>query len=166
MRVIEAIRRGGPLSVHLDMIVTCIYGEPGRMLSGSTTETFFIQPGEGADALERADAGSYIELLVPLPANKQHANAVRRLRKARDLMRDDQVEEALGEARKAIERVRKAYQTPKLAASGSAKNPRQHTKDERWAIYVESIFRCSAARSTTMKARPRTSLGAAPRPTP
>ena len=139
LRVIEAIRRGGPLSVHLDMIVACIDGEPGRMLSGSAGEAFFIQSGEWAEALERADAGSYVELLVPLPANEQNANAVRRLRKARELMRDDQIEEALGEARKAIEKVRKAYQTPKLAAS-AAKNPRQHTKEERWAIYIESVF--------------------------
>jgi hypothetical protein len=56
-------------------------------------------------------------------------------------MREDNVEEALGETRKAVERVRSAYKTRNLAAAAAAKaDPRQHTKEERWALYVESTF--------------------------
>jgi hypothetical protein len=99
-----------------------------------------IQPGEWAAALELADAGSYVELLVPLPTDEQNANAVRRLRKARDLMRDDNIEEALGETRKATEKIRAVYGTGKLAAAAAKNDARQHTKQERWAVYVESIF--------------------------
>jgi hypothetical protein len=139
LRVIEAIRHGAALWVSLELTVTTVDGEPGRMLRSSATEQFDIQPGEWAQALERADAGSYVELLVPLPRNEEYANAVRRLRAARELMRDNKVEEALGETRKALEKVRSAYQTGKLAAA-AAKNARQHTKEERWAVYVESIF--------------------------
>jgi hypothetical protein len=118
----------------------CVDGEPGRLIEGWGIETFSIQSGEWAEALERVDAGSFVELLVPLPTNKQLANSVRRLRKARELMRSDKVEEALGEARKAVEKVRKTYGTGKLAAAAGKKDARQHTKEERWAIYVESVF--------------------------
>ena len=55
-------------------------------------------------------------------------------------MRDMKIEEALGEARKAIEKVRGAYQTGKLSAVAAKKDARQRTKEERWALYVESIF--------------------------
>jgi hypothetical protein len=140
LRVIEAIRRGGSLAIGLDITASCVDGEPGRLLSGSANESFNLQSGEWSSALERADAGSYVELLVPLPANQEHATAVRRLRKARELMRDDQVEQALGETRKAVESVRAACQTRKLAAIAEKKDLRQRTKDERWALYVEDIF--------------------------
>lgn len=140
LRVIEAIRRGAALWVSLTLTVTCIDGEPARLLRESATENFNIQPGEWATALEHADAGSYVELLVPLPDNQEHATAVRRLRTARELMRADNVEEALGETRKAVERVRTAYKTRSLAAAAAKKDARQHTKEERWALYVESTF--------------------------
>jgi hypothetical protein len=140
LRVIEAIRRGAALWVSLELHVTCADGEPGRLLRGWATEPFDIQPGEWAAALELADAGSYVELLVPLPGNTQNANAVRRLRKARDLMRDDKVEEALGETRKAVEKVRSVYETGRLAAAAARADARQRTKEQRWALYVESIF--------------------------
>jgi hypothetical protein len=127
LRVIEAIRRGAALWVNLELAVTTVDGEPGRMLRGSATEHFGIQPGEWAQALESADAGSYVELLVPPPHNEEYANAVRRLRAARHLLRDNKVEEALGETRKALEKVRSAYQTGKLASAAAKKDARQHT---------------------------------------
>jgi hypothetical protein len=139
-RIIEEIRHSRSLWISLELTMTCVDGEPPRLIRGWGTENFDIQSGEWAEALERVDAGSYVELLVPLPSNKQLANAVRRLRKARELMRSDQVEEALGETRKAVERVRKAYRTWKLAAGAAKKDARLHTKQERWAIYIESVF--------------------------
>lgn len=72
LRVIEAIRRGVALWVTLELHVTSVDGEPGHLLRGWGTEQFAIQPGEWASALELADAGSYIELLVPLPTNAQN----------------------------------------------------------------------------------------------
>src|SRR5207245_8734677 len=100
---------------------------PRQLLESWGIENFAIQSGEWAEALERVDAGSYVELLVPLPANRQHANAVRRLRSARDLVRDNKIEEALGESRKAVEKVRKAYQTGKVAAVAAKKAARKHS---------------------------------------
>jgi len=151
LRVIEEIRNGVALWVNLELAVTCLDGDPRQLLESWGNEPISIQSGEWAEALERVDTGSYVELLVPLPANKQHANAVRRLRNARDLVRDNKIEEALGESRKAMEKVRKAYQTGKVAAAAAKKDARQHSKEERWALYVESIFslaqRCSSRRS-------------------
>jgi hypothetical protein len=139
-RIVEEIRRGGVLWISLDLIMTCVDGEPARLIEGSGNENISIQSGEWAEALERVDGGSYVELLVPLPANQELATAVRRLRKARELMRADKVEEALGEIRKAVERVRTAGGTLKLATAAVKKDTRQRTKEERWALYVESIF--------------------------
>lgn len=73
--VIESMRHGGSLAVGLDIVVISVDGEPRRLFSGRAGDSFRLQPGEWASDLKRADAGSYVELLVPLPADRAQASS-------------------------------------------------------------------------------------------
>jgi hypothetical protein len=113
LRIVEELRSGADsIWVVLQVSVTCVDGEPPTLVGGTGELSFAIPAGEWLQGLERVDAATYVEILVPLTSNTEHANAVRRLRNARTLIQDDRVEEALAEARKALEFVRKAGGTP------------------------------------------------------
>ncbi|MGY3520160.1 hypothetical protein ACVMYR_28010 [Micromonospora sp. PTRAS2] len=101
---------------------------------------FDINAGEWAAQMVKVDAGAFVELLVPLARDADYTGAVAALRKARELLRQSNIEPAIVEARKAVEQVRIAYGTQKLFAAAIKKNPRQRTLTERWAFMVEDLF--------------------------
>jgi hypothetical protein len=141
LRVAEALRGGAEhIWVTLQVSVTCVDGDPPQLVSGSGELDFDLPSGEWAQELERVDTGSYIEILVPLTSDNEHATAVRRLRKARELIRDNHLEEALGEARKAVEAIRAAEGTLDAVRQARSKHPRDRDQRERWAFLVEDIF--------------------------
>jgi hypothetical protein len=105
-----------------------------------TPVPFDLPSGKWARELERVDAGSYIEILVSLTSDNKHATAVRRLRKARELIRHNHLEEALGEARKAVEAIRAEDGTSDTVRQARSKTPRDRDQRERWAFLVEDIF--------------------------
>lgn len=141
LRVVEELRSGADsISVVLQVSVACVDGEPTTLVGGTGEFSFALPAGEWRQELERVDAATYVEILVPLTSNTEHANAVRRLRNARTLIQDDRVEEALVEARKALEFVRKAGGTLKIVQQAKDKSPRDRDLRERWAHLVEDIF--------------------------
>lgn len=111
-----------------------------RFTDRTATLDFSITSGEWLRAWEQVDAGSFMEVLVPLPEAPEYAKAVGRVRAARKLIQGDHLEEALGEARKAVEAVRAAYKTSNLAAAAKDKPRKERDKDERWALLVEDLF--------------------------
>ncbi len=141
LRVVEELRSGADsISVVLQVSVACVDGEPTTLVGGSGEFSFMLSAGEWLQELERVDATTYVEILVPLTSNTEFANAVRRLRNARTLIRDDRVEEALAEARKALEFVRKAEGTLQIAQQAKGKSPHDRDLRERWASLVEDTF--------------------------
>lgn len=141
LRTAEALREGAEhIWVTLQVNVTCVDGDPAQLVGGTGELGFDLPSGEWAQELERVDAGSYVEILVPLTSDNEHANAVRRLRKARELLRDNHLEEALGETRKALEAIRAAECTPHTVQQARAKAPRDRDQRERWAFFVEDVF--------------------------
>ncbi|WP_146175050.1 hypothetical protein [Umezawaea tangerina] len=141
LRAAEALREGAEhIWVTLQVSVTCVDGDPAQLVGGTGEFGFDLLSGEWAQELERVDAGSYLEILVPLTKDKDHATAVRRLRKARELVRDNHLEEALGETRKVIEAIRAADGTLDIARQARPKPPRDRDQRERWAFLAEDLF--------------------------
>ncbi|MET8354932.1 hypothetical protein ABZU69_34670, partial [Micromonospora sp. NPDC005206] len=93
--------------------------------------SFDVGAGEWADNLEDIEAGTYVELLVPLADGADYADAVELLRDARGLLREGNLPSAIGQARKALEQVRESYGTQKVFADAVKKTPRQRTLAER-----------------------------------
>ncbi|MFI7283434.1 hypothetical protein ACIBOV_24545 [Micromonospora chersina] len=101
---------------------------------------FDINVGEWAAQMTAIEAGTFVELLVPLAGGADYAGAVALLREARELLREGNVDAAIGQARKALEQVRKEYGTQKLYEAATKKTPRTRTLPERWAIMVEDLY--------------------------
>jgi hypothetical protein len=53
--------------------------------------------------IERVDTATFVEVLVPMPAAEAYATAARRVREARELLRKNGVDAAMGVARLALE---------------------------------------------------------------
>jgi len=141
LRAVEELRSGAEsIWVTLQVGATCVDGDPATLVGGTGELTFALSAGEWPQELDRVDAATYVEILIPVTSNPEHANAARRLRNARTLIQNDCAEEALAEARKALEFVRKAEGTLKIAQQAKDKTPRDRDLRERWAYLVEDIF--------------------------
>ncbi|MEV7801940.1 hypothetical protein AB0O28_03210 [Microbispora sp. NPDC088329] len=140
LRAAEELRRGAELWFTLALRVRTVDGELPTLVSYSGHLTFPVEAGEWSSQLERVDAGSFFEVLVPMPEAADHAAAVRRLQEARRLLRDNQLDAALGEARKALEPVLEAVRAQGLAKGASEKRARERTLNERFAVLVEDVF--------------------------
>lgn len=174
LRVIEQVRRGGDLWVTLRLSVSSAEWDsdsspprPDRdgpllpegaevtfdrplLRSRSGELRFDIGAGEWGAQMERVQAGAFVEVLVPLGGGEEHATAVGRLRKARELLRENKVDEALGQARQALEPVRDWYGTTKTvgaarkrerdAQTADERDPRRRTLEDRWAFMVEDLY--------------------------
>jgi hypothetical protein len=129
--------------------VTAIVPRP--LLRTRTGEIRFdINAGEWGAQMESIQAGAFLELLVPLSGGEAYEIAVGRLRKARELLRDNRIDEALGQARQALDPVRDWYNTTKTVnaarkrerdtQAAEERSPQRRTFDERWAFMVEDLF--------------------------
>jgi hypothetical protein len=140
LRAAEQLRGGQDLWATLQIFVICVDGDPVQLVGGTGELGFDLPSGEWGQELDKVDGGSYVEVLVPLPDNAELATAVRRIRKARTLVRDNHLEEALGETRKAIEAIRAAAGTLTIAQTARPKPSKERDQQERWAIMVEDVF--------------------------
>ncbi|MFJ6167262.1 hypothetical protein ACIQH6_19230 [Micromonospora orduensis] len=143
LRVIEEQRAGKRIWLILALEALQVVqdeGKPARFAQPTGELSFDVGAGEWADNLEDIEAGTYVELLVPLAGGADYADAVELLRDARGLLREGNVPSAIGQARKALEQVREAYGTQKAFADAVKKTPRQRTLAERWACMVEDLF--------------------------
>jgi hypothetical protein len=138
--VIEELRAGKRVWLILALRVFQVEGKPARFAQPTGELAFDIGAGEWAENLEQVDAGTYVELLVPLAGGADYAGAVELLRDARGLLREGNVDSAIGQARKALEPIRAAYGTQKVFGDAVKKNPRQRSLAERWAVMVEDLF--------------------------
>jgi hypothetical protein len=137
LREIEEIRAGGDLFLHLVLFASTVVDGTLRMHRGD--EHLPILSGEWAPQMERVDAATFVEVLVPMPAAEAYATAARRVREARELLRNNDVDAAMGAARLALEPVRDALGTIAVAAAAPAK-VRDRNQDERLAVLVETAY--------------------------
>ncbi|MFG1879561.1 hypothetical protein ACGFIV_32485 [Sphaerisporangium sp. NPDC049003] len=136
--IVETLRNAGRLWVSLDLQVQ--YVDEGTVLSRSGTLNFDVGGGEWGEELDKVDAGAYVQVVIPITDNATLADAARRIRKARQLFRENHIEGALGELRKVVEVVRKAEQTQATAREVKDKRPQERTQAERWAVFAEDTF--------------------------
>ncbi|BCB73629.1 hypothetical protein GCM10022251_65580 [Phytohabitans flavus] len=83
LRVVEELCAGKRLWLILLLRVLQVEGKPARFAQPYTELAFDIGAGEWADHLEQVDAGTYIELLVPLTGGADYAGTAPCVTRAR-----------------------------------------------------------------------------------
>lgn len=137
IREIEQLRVGEHLQLHLVLAAsTTINGIP-QLNRGD--EYVAVGPGEWATELSRVDAATFVEVLVPMPTATEFAVATRRIREARELLRNNDVDAAMGAARLALEAVRNELGTIRIAGGAPTKS-RERTQDQRSAVLIEDAY--------------------------
>jgi hypothetical protein len=141
LRVIEDIRAGGAVVLHLKLGILTTTGNRLERYRGD--ENIDVTAGEWNTEIDRAGAGTFVDVLVPMSSMKTYAQAVARIREGRDLLRtgDEQqtVDSALVKARQALEPVRDKLRTSATArAAGTVAS--QRSQAERQAVMIEAIF--------------------------
>jgi hypothetical protein len=137
LREIEEYRASQDLTLHLTLSVTTSTVTGPQMYRGD--EYVEIRPGEWATELDRVEAATYVEVLVPMPNAAAFAQAARRIREARQLLRDNEIDAAMGAARLALEAVRDDLNTEKAAAAAPTR-ARDRGQAERTAVLVEAAY--------------------------
>jgi hypothetical protein len=140
LRAVEELRVGGDLWLALAFTVSTVAANPPGPAGWTGELSFSVRSAEWATQLELVDAGAFVEVLVPVPDATDLAGAVQRLREARRLLQDNEIDAALGAARKALEPVLEAVRDGGLAKGAQAKSPRERDLPERFAVLVEATF--------------------------
>ena len=140
LREIEHIRGSGDLFFHLTISATTVIDGSLRTFGGD--EHLPMPAGEWTPQIDMVKAGTFVEVLVPMPTVKTYADAVDFVREGRELLRegDDSahIDSALIRARKAIEPIRKKLRTVAVAKNASS-DPTQRSLAEREAILIEAL---------------------------
>jgi hypothetical protein len=147
LRTVEEMRAGGQLWLCLAVEASGVLADPPRPVVWLGELNIPVSSGEWAEQVERVDAGALVEVLVPLPHGADLAGAVERLREARRLLRDNEIDAALGAARKALEPVLEAARDGGVSKGAAAKPARERDLPERFAVMVEATHSvlCGAA---------------------
>jgi hypothetical protein len=111
-----------------------------RLAEKTSSLDFSLSSGDWCIEFERARAGAYVEILVPVTANGDRARDAQSLATARDLVQNGQYASAVIEARKVVEAARREYDTKKVASVARPINHLQRTKDQRWAVAIEDFI--------------------------
>jgi hypothetical protein len=136
LREIEERRGGGTLTLKLDYSLFCTTADGMQRHAGQ--EYLHIRAGEWADELERVEAAGYVAVLVPMPTGDAFALAVRRITEAQGLLRNNDVDAALGAARLALEAVRDELDAMNVLAG--APKPKERSLVERRVAVVEAAY--------------------------
>lgn len=136
LREIEERRAGGTLVLKLDYSLFGITADGMQRHTGQ--EYLHIRAGEWTEELERVEAAVYVAVLVPMPTGDAFALAVRRITEAQGLLRNNDVDAALGAARLALDAVRIELDT--LNVMSTATKSRDRTLDQRRAAIVETAY--------------------------
>jgi hypothetical protein len=140
LREIEHIRGSGDLALHLTIYATTVIDGSLRTFQGD--EYLPMPAGEWTPQIDIVKAGTFVQVLVPMPTVKTYTDAVDLVREGRDLLRggDDSahIDSALIRARKAIEPIRKKLRTAAVARNASP-DPTQRSLAEREAVLIEAL---------------------------
>jgi hypothetical protein len=142
LRVVDEIRAGADAFwMNLTFDVSNVAGDPPMPVSRTGDLSVAVRATTWGEQTQRIEAASFIDVLVPVPHGAEMVEAVARLRAARQLLLDGQIDPALDAARKALEPVRKSLAMRAAFKAGTAKtDPHQRLLDERFALMVEDVF--------------------------
>ncbi|MEV7969019.1 hypothetical protein AB0O34_23955 [Sphaerisporangium sp. NPDC088356] len=141
VRAVEELRLTGRLWITLDLNAIWVSPNPDASLNQRTSQLNFDVPsGEWIEELERVDAATHVELLIPITDNTKHAKAAHRIRTARDHLRQGENGAAVGEIRKPLDRIRRETRTRPVAQAALNKDRLIRDQDERWAVFIEALF--------------------------
>ena len=141
IRAVEDLRAAGNLFISLNVSATWATGNPDIPLTRRNGDMFFDVPtGEWIEELEKVDAATHFELLIPITENDKLAKAAHRVRSARDHIREGDYGAAIGEIRKPLDRIRKENRTRQIAQAAYQKTRLDRDQEERWAILTEALF--------------------------
>jgi len=142
LRAIEAIRDAQSLVLRLKLALFTTAA--GRLDRYDCDEYLDVHHGVWNTEIEKVDAASFVEVLVPISPIKALADANRLVRAGRELIREGDdakhIDGALLSARKALEPVRKKLRTIAVAKSAAGIESRQHTQEQREAVLIEALF--------------------------
>jgi hypothetical protein len=147
LAVLEQVRAGGSLDVHMNLTVTLL--DPGTaqhqpgVVPATDQVSIRVPAARWTEVMDQAGAGVAITLHVPSPLDEwtftgreEYApsvtRAVRRLREARDALRDGQFEEAVSKCRLALEGIQGVQALPSEKEVDNVVR-RLRTQDQRWA---------------------------------
>lgn len=147
LRAVEEMRAGGDLWLGLSVETSGVLADsPGPVIWPGELH-IPVSSAEWAIQVELVDAGALVELLVAMPKSADLAGAVERLREARRLLRDNEIDAALGAARKALEPILEAARDGGVSKGAAAKSARDRDLPERFAVLIEATHSllCGAA---------------------
>jgi hypothetical protein len=99
-----------------------------------------VQAGDWLRHLEKVDAGTYVDVLVPITEDTVRATAARRIREARTLLREGKNDPAIMTARAALERIKTTPEVKSLFKSANNTPASKRSQGERWAVAVEAFY--------------------------
>ncbi len=142
LREVEEEREDGNLWLVLaDVKAMTLHGTPVKFFQAvGSNLAVEVLAGQWAAELEKVTSASYAEILVPVTGGPQLSVAAGRVRKARALIRAGEFNAAAGELRQALDPVREFYRTLDVYNGAVQKTPKQRTEDERFAMFVQSLF--------------------------
>jgi hypothetical protein len=145
---LEEHRAGGPLRLQLSVnaFLPTLSSDPERpqLVQADTQEHLQIPASVWNDALEGLDAAVTFTLTLALPsADGVHREAAEYLREARRMLNAGEYDNAIGAARKAMERVEAISRWPAISKNDDL---RQRSQEQRWkAIYKAAFDQASGA---------------------
>ncbi|MGW7529098.1 hypothetical protein [Streptomyces sp. NPDC054783] len=138
----EELRAGGALWLVLrDLRGMSVGGDPvGFELSSGGDLQVEVFSEQWSTQMEKVSAASYIDVMVPVTDDPELQKVAGRLRTARSYIRDGIVNAVAAELRQALDAVRVAHDTKKLAPAIRDKKSRDRSVSERWMLEVEDTY--------------------------
>ncbi len=149
MLAVDKLRAGGDVWLRLQMSATRVDATPTPRLSRQTgTLDLPLAASDWLRAFQRAQTGSYLELLLPLTGDPMYAEAVQHIAKGRQLIKEGHRGQGVVEVRQAVEMVRDGDGAVLLslkdarARMDAATKPsaRDRTREQRWLVAVDAVF--------------------------
>ncbi|MEU8852680.1 hypothetical protein AB0C70_42160 [Streptomyces sp. NPDC048564] len=139
LRGVEKLRAGADLSLRAELSLTAL-AEAKHWPVASDQEVIRIPHATWSNALTQLDAGAFVDILIPITTVEARATAARRIREAKDAIRDGRYEHAVALARAALDPVREVCNTKQLHDQAVQRKAGERNQEERWAMLTQSAY--------------------------
>ncbi|WUT01649.1 hypothetical protein OHA46_33365 (plasmid) [Streptomyces sp. NBC_00708] len=139
MRGLEKLRAGADLVLRAELTLTAL-AETKHWPVASDQDVIRIPHATWSNALTQLDAGAFVDVLIPITTMEARATAARRIREAKESIRDGRYEHAVALARAALDPVREACNTKRLHDQAVQKKAGERNQEERWAMLTQSAY--------------------------
>ncbi|MCX4657439.1 hypothetical protein AB0N79_33800 [Streptomyces microflavus] len=139
MRGLEKLRAAADLSLRAELSLTAL-SEAKHWPVACDQEVIRIPHATWSNALTQLDAGAFVDVLIPITTVEARATAARRIREAKNAIRDGRYEHAVSLARAALDPVREACNTKQLHEQAVQRKAGERNQEERWAMLTQSAY--------------------------